>query len=424
MTEFGLCVGDHIELAAAWEARSGLRAAYLSAHGGKAHWEDWRNGLEYELWQCGMSRRPLVCTLPMFPNGVTFEECSAGSHDDQYTYQATRILDKFTGDEVVHPRDEIYLRFGEEFNGGWFQWASYGKEAQYIALFRRMVGLFRAVSPRFQIVWCPVAGQNNPEGSYPGDDVVDLIGLDLYHFPEWDEADPAKAFAFQKSRWIGLDWLTQFATFHKKPICIPEWAVKTDTMTQYMGQMVQWCLDNKVVYANYWNNDGDYPGDLTHYPAVDAAYTAALKGLIAAPAPTPVPPPAPEPAPVPTPPAPAPVPTTEAPYDYLIVRVSGDSYNGDPEFYVYVDGQPATGPYTTKASHASGQTDDIKILGPFAAGPHAVKVMFGEDAWGGSDAQDRNLYVHGVAFWRNPVIPTGEPVALLRSWADTTFQTA
>ncbi|MGE5540657.1 MAG: carbohydrate-binding domain-containing protein, partial [Gemmatimonas sp.] len=80
----------------------------------------------------------------------------------------------------------------------------------------------------------------------------------------------------------------------------------------------------------------------------------------------------------------------------LSVRVSEDAYNGNAQFTVKVDGQQVGGTYTATASHANGQWQDIALPGTYGAGPHNVSVQFTNDAWGGTAATDRNLYVQSV----------------------------
>ncbi|WP_336491538.1 carbohydrate-binding domain-containing protein [Methylobacterium nigriterrae] len=77
----------------------------------------------------------------------------------------------------------------------------------------------------------------------------------------------------------------------------------------------------------------------------------------------------------------------------LVIRVSGDSYEGDPQFIVKVDDQQVGGVYSAHAAHASGAHDDIAIQGAFSANPNKVTVEFINDLYGGTAATDRNLYV-------------------------------
>ncbi|MGE5537927.1 MAG: carbohydrate-binding domain-containing protein, partial [Gemmatimonas sp.] len=69
----------------------------------------------------------------------------------------------------------------------------------------------------------------------------------------------------------------------------------------------------------------------------------------------------------------------------------------DAKFTVSVDGQQVGGTYTATASHAAGQVQDVAVAGTFSSGPHTVDVHFVNDAWGGTAATDRNLYVQGIA---------------------------
>jgi beta-glucanase (GH16 family) len=93
-----------------------------------------------------------------------------------------------------------------------------------------------------------------------------------------------------------------------------------------------------------------------------------------------------------TPPTPTPPPTGSG----LSVRVSEDAYNGNAQFTVSVDGHQVGGTYTATTAHAAGQWQDINIGGTYSAGPHQVVVTFINDAYGGTAATDRNLYVQSV----------------------------
>ena len=47
----------------------------------------------------------------------------------------------------------------------------------------------------------------------------------------------------------------------------------------------------------------------------------------------------------------------------LVLRVSADSWNGDPDFVVMVDGVQVGGVQTASASHAKGQWQDVTVTG-------------------------------------------------------------
>ena len=81
----------------------------------------------------------------------------------------------------------------------------------------------------------------------------------------------------------------------------------------------------------------------------------------------------------------------------LVIRVSEDAWQGDAQFTVTVDGTQLGGVRTATASHAAGQHNDVVITG-LTAGQHQVGVTFLNDAWGGSAATDRNLYVDSILY--------------------------
>ncbi len=96
--------------------------------------------------------------------------------------------------------------------------------------------------------------------------------------------------------------------------------------------------------------------------------------------------------------------------DTLDLHVSEDAWQGDAQFTVAVDGAVVGGVRTATASHASGASQDVSMAGSWGAGPHSVAVAFINDAWGGTAATDRNLYVDQVSY--DGLAAAGAPVAL------------
>lgn len=97
--------------------------------------------------------------------------------------------------------------------------------------------------------------------------------------------------------------------------------------------------------------------------------------------------------------APAPLPPGRG---IMVLRLSGDAYQGSAKFTLSIDGQQVGGTLAAVASHAAGETQTFTIAGEFAEGPHSVAVTFVNDLQGadpqGSPGQDRNLYVDGLTF--------------------------
>ncbi len=84
--------------------------------------------------------------------------------------------------------------------------------------------------------------------------------------------------------------------------------------------------------------------------------------------------------------------------DTLVLRIAQDAYLGDAQYTVSVDGAQIGGTLTAQAVRGSGATDTVTVLGDFAAGAHTATVTFLNDAYGGTPATDRNLYVESAAY--------------------------
>ncbi len=112
-----------------------------------------------------------------------------------------------------------------------------------------------------------------PEKVYPGDDVVDVVALDLYN-QSWrpqDATDPEARWRNLVSQPYGLDWLRAFAARHGKPIALPEWGTGTQPRWPRLGRRPlvhaqHGGLDRgqqRRLYT-YWDyNAGDFNGEIS-----------------------------------------------------------------------------------------------------------------------------------------------------------------
>jgi hypothetical protein len=85
----------------------------------------------------------------------------------------------------------VYLRIGYEFNG--LSWNGYRPEP-YKEAFRRIAAAIREAQPELEVatVWCAAMdGTRDFESFYPGDDVVDWYGIDIFDARHFDDPDLA-----------------------------------------------------------------------------------------------------------------------------------------------------------------------------------------------------------------------------------------
>ena len=205
----------------------------------------------------------LVLSVALLPTErQTLLEGARGSYDAHWRRFASSLVESGCGDAV--------LRLGWEFNGRFFPWAAGGHEADFVAYWRRVVETIRDVDGQaFRFDWSVLAGNANAdvEAAYPGDDVVDIIGLDAYDTSEL--AEPEDRWNDQLDRPYGLRWHAQFASAHGKVMSFPEWGVTVrpgddlggGDAPAYVASMIDWITTHDVAYAIYFDFDA---GDAAH----------------------------------------------------------------------------------------------------------------------------------------------------------------
>lgn len=117
------------------------------------------------------------------PGAIKLKDIVAGKHD--------RYIDAWAAGARSFG-SEIWVRWGHEFNGNWYPWslAANGTNATlWIQAYKHIRQRFRmANASNVRWIWCinaenvPAVGWNNPMRAYPGDDWVDVIGIDGYNF--------------------------------------------------------------------------------------------------------------------------------------------------------------------------------------------------------------------------------------------------
>ena len=180
-----------------------------------------------------------------------FSVAADGGYDDDYRHTARQL---------VPYADQIYaVRIDSEFNGAWSAASAFAggraiAPSTWIAGFRRLAFAVRTALPGARIVWNPNIGQHDPFPYYPGDDVVDLIGPDIYCQPAYSSTS---ADCWDKvlhgPRLSNLDVYAIFAKTHDKPIIIPEWGDSFGDGT-LIGHMREWMDRNHVVAQSYWDS--------------------------------------------------------------------------------------------------------------------------------------------------------------------------
>lgn len=83
----------------------------------------------------------------------------------------------------------VTVRWAQEMEDGSsrFIWAGW-KPVDYIAAYRRMIGICRNAAPRARYMWSP-KGLPGLEQYYPGDSYVDIVGVSVFGYQPADQAE-------------------------------------------------------------------------------------------------------------------------------------------------------------------------------------------------------------------------------------------
>jgi hypothetical protein len=229
------------------------------------HWTDSTGefiAASYFMGHLEAADRPVIWAVGLVPEDAedgALAEVVAGDHDVEFVEAATRFAE-------FRPQDpNVYIRLAWEMNGDWYKWSTTGTPDDYVEAWRRVIEIFRDASPRFRFVWCPsaLAGtEASTEAYYPGDDYVDVIGLDVYWFAQYQSPDPAQAFTMVRDNPVGLAWQAAFAASRGKPISIEEWGVADDG-GPFVDGMAEWFEQHPPLWHAYWDSNASYLGRIS-----------------------------------------------------------------------------------------------------------------------------------------------------------------
>ena len=233
--------------------------------------DTWEGMVNEAAWAVGcwkqLPGRRLAISVPMLVDqgAPTLAQGASGQFDGHYRDLA-RVL---TNGGYGH----AFVRIGWEFNGNWYSWAAAKDPTAFPAYWRRIASVMRSVpGAHFQFDWNPTTVAGPLDAAYPGDDVVDVIGLDVYN-QSWPKiTDPAERWSYLLHHPAGLIWHRNFAAAHGKPRSFPEWGTGTSPDGHaggddplFVRSMLRWLAeDGPISYACYWNfRASDYDAKVT-----------------------------------------------------------------------------------------------------------------------------------------------------------------
>ncbi len=220
---------------------------------------------------------PILTLEPYLP--ATILSWKPGSK----AYEATKAFAQGAG-KWGQP---LFIRFAHEMNGSWYPWAEWTDKNEnmqrdagedtgftpenYRQAYRNIASMFRQYAPNAALIWCPNSGllgggqRDVFRPFYPGDDVVDWVGIDVYE-RGWNLPMPGAhlwggQFGYNLTHDMtdntatkaneSVNFYQLFGQWKRKPIMICETAAtlsyRTDLQPAERAQMTR---DWKI---GYWN---------------------------------------------------------------------------------------------------------------------------------------------------------------------------
>ncbi|AWW39502.1 hypothetical protein ADL00_39505 [Streptomyces sp. AS58] len=163
---------------------------------------------------------------------------AAGEFDHHFRTLAERLVALDVPDTV--------LVLGWEMNGTTYTHRCGPDPQAWKTYWNRIVTTMRSVpGQRFRFDFTPSRGRDAVPWTecYPGDDTVDIIGLDAYDQPA------GMSFDEQMTEPYGLQDHVDFAKAHGKPVSFPEWGLfRNGDNPEYMRRMLAWIDKNAPLY--------------------------------------------------------------------------------------------------------------------------------------------------------------------------------
>jgi mannan endo-1,4-beta-mannosidase len=250
------------EAAASFTAATGVQPRMLSYYSG------WGQGFATTFAEAAHASGA-VPVVQLEPTDIPLGTIAAGQSDD-YLREFAQAVRAF--------RYPVILSFGHEMNGNWYSWGdTHAQPADFVAAWQHVVSVFRgagAINAKW--LWT-VNGITDPSFNlrpwWPGQEWVDLVGIDAYYYTAND--------TFHHVFGPTLAAVHQFST---APVLIAETAIGGNPKreSQIHGLLAGATTNHifGIIWFDVAQNDGLYHQNwhLETDPAAVTAFKEAVKG--------------------------------------------------------------------------------------------------------------------------------------------------
>ncbi|UQS31402.1 glycosyl hydrolase family 26 [Streptomyces fradiae] len=236
--------------------------------------EDWAR------WRRERADRMFVLNVPMLelnesrlPDFLVRRMLRAGA-DGRFDQHFRALAERLVGLGV--PDTVIVL--GWEMNGSTYSHRCGPDPRAWKEYWKRIVTTMREVPGQdFRFDFAPNRGRDAIPWTecYPGDDVVDIVGMDSYDQP------PGRTFDEQANEPYGLRDHVEFAAARGKPISYPEWGLfRNGDNPEYMRRMLAWMKEHKPLYHSISDYCPHGVWQCGTNPKASEVFRSALFGLV------------------------------------------------------------------------------------------------------------------------------------------------
>ncbi|MFI7589257.1 glycoside hydrolase family 26 protein [Spongisporangium articulatum] len=275
---YGVFVGTDASQVRRFERVTGQNVVDVLDFGQRGSWDDIANPATVLAHWRGDTKHRLILAVPLLPTSLkptrlsAMKAGAAGDYNQYFKALAQRL--------VAADHQDAVLRIGWEFNIKDWAWGTPDAKS-FRAFFRQVVTTMRSVpGADFWIDWNVNNGFTPYDGTkyWPGDAYVDSVGVDAYDidgtvYPYPKNCRTVCREKLQERAWDevifggerGLQFWSQFAAEHDKPLALSEWGL-WDRLNDHTGgaenpfyirQMHDFITSplNNVAYAAYFNSD-------------------------------------------------------------------------------------------------------------------------------------------------------------------------
>lgn len=229
-------------------------------------------------------RGVLEVAVPMWPQDGNLTAAASGEYDANWAALGKLMQEHYPGSTA---------RIGWEFNIGWYYGAAPATAEQWKTAWQKASVALKSTCPTCLTAWVPNKGKMgelpDPTAVWPGDEYVDLVGIDAY---DWWPGYTAETWPEHRDGEQGWQYWIDFARQHGKRFTLPEFGVAPGNSSGggdnpfYINTVLDYLYQNRdVVYSViYFDEPDDYIRNSIsggQVPQATAAWKAKLAGIAA-----------------------------------------------------------------------------------------------------------------------------------------------